>query len=116
VLPPLCVQGAPEIVLQSCTHHFFKGEHSDWRHSAGDSDFLTRATARTVPVAGEEVPIDESFMKHFEEVYKEIAGQGERVLGFARRLLPLVRAWRDNARLMPRSTGGSGSCDRKCSI
>jgi hypothetical protein len=37
-----------------------------------------------------ELPIDAEFMAHFEDVYKEIAGQGERVLGFARLRLDLV--------------------------
>ena len=58
------IQGAPEIILKSCSHFV----HRD-----------------------EERPIDESFNKHFQEVYKEIAGQGERVLGFARLRLPLEK-------------------------
>lgn len=40
---------------------------------------------------GEELPITPEFSKRFAEVYKEIAGQGERVLGFARKYLSLVR-------------------------
>ncbi|TFJ81370.1 hypothetical protein NSK_007331 [Nannochloropsis salina CCMP1776] len=56
------LKGAPEIVLKSCTRYMSKGE---------------------------ELPIDAGFSKRFEEVYKEIAGQGERVLGFARKHLPL---------------------------
>lgn len=44
--------------------------------------------------AGEELPITPEFSKRFAEVYKEIAGQGERVLGFARKYLSLVRALR----------------------
>jgi hypothetical protein len=40
--------------------------------------------------AGQEMPIDAEFMAHFEDVYKEIAGQGERVLGFARLRLDMV--------------------------
>jgi hypothetical protein len=39
--------------------------------------------------AGQELPISDEFRAKFEEVYKEIAGQGERVLGFARLYLPL---------------------------
>lgn len=39
--------------------------------------------------AGQELPITDEFRAKFEEVYKEIAGQGERVLGFARLYLPL---------------------------
>jgi len=57
------LKGAPEIVLKSCTHHLLKGQ---------------------------EVPIDAEYTKRFEEVYKEIAGQGERVLGFARKYLSLT--------------------------
>ena len=56
------LKGAPEIVLKSCSHYLNKGQ---------------------------ETPIDADFTKRFEEVYKEIAGQGERVLGFARKYLPL---------------------------
>lgn len=37
------------------------------------------------------MPITPEFTKRFEEVYREIAGQGERVLGFARKYLSLVR-------------------------
>lgn len=57
------LKGAPEIVLKSCSHYLNKGQ---------------------------EVAIDADFTKRFEEVYKEIAGQGERVLGFARKYLPLT--------------------------
>ena len=57
------VKGAPEIVLESCSHYLNKGQ---------------------------EVPIDADYTKRFEEVYKEIAGQGERVLGFARKYLSLT--------------------------
>ncbi len=39
------------------------------------------------------MPLTPEFSKRFEEVYKEIAGQGERVLGFARKYLSLVRFW-----------------------
>lgn len=48
-------------------------------------------THNPIDRAGEEVPITPEFTKRFEEVYREIAGQGERVLGFARKYLSLVR-------------------------
>jgi magnesium-transporting ATPase (P-type) len=37
------------------------------------------------------VPIDAAFIEHFHDVAREMAWQGERVLGFARRRLELVR-------------------------
>jgi hypothetical protein len=39
---------------------------------------------------GQEVPIDAEFMADFDETYKQIAKQGERVLGFAKLRLDLV--------------------------
>jgi magnesium-transporting ATPase (P-type) len=56
-------QGAPEVVIKRC------------------SVYLNGT---------ETLPIDAEFMKLFEETYRELASTGERVLGFAKKTLPLV--------------------------
>lgn len=87
------LKGAPEIVLKSCSHYYNKGKPglSSTTPSSTRFNLLFFMFCVFLHPLGQEVPIDASFMKHFEEVYKEIAGQGERVLGFARNMLDTVR-------------------------
>lgn len=56
------LKGAPEIIVKMCGTYLFRGK---------------------------EMPISETLSAHFDEVYQEIAKQGERVLGLAKRDLPL---------------------------
>ncbi len=56
------LKGAPEIVLGFCGSAWVKGARA---------------------------PLSNAFKQRYEEVYKEVAGQGERVLGLALRILPL---------------------------
>jgi len=71
-VPPSCVtgshgyyvaylKGAPEIVLSFCGTAWMKGEN---------------------------LPLSPSYRQTYDETYKEVAGQGERVLGLAMRVLP----------------------------
>lgn len=58
----LVMKGAPEIVIKRCTY--------------------------TVDRKGDSVPIDEQFLKSFEDVYQEYGSNGERVLAFCDLELP----------------------------
>ncbi|XP_054716444.1 sodium/potassium-transporting ATPase subunit alpha-like [Uloborus diversus] len=57
----LCVKGAPEKILDMCS---------------------------TILINEENKEIDEDIKNHFDEIYKQLGGMGERVLGFGDYLLP----------------------------
>jgi sodium/potassium-transporting ATPase subunit alpha len=60
----LFLKGAPDVLLGKCSYYLNE--------------------------EGREVPVDQNFMDLYTKTYEEFGGRGERVLGFARKLLPLT--------------------------